>query len=172
MKNKQIVSDYVEKETGISMDRMVAAGRRKSDVEARSLFIFIAIESGTTYSELGRILNRDHTTIIHSYNNTKFSEEMRTKYDGYIAYKTKLDPKSATIRIRFTGRYGFLYERFGGKCGVCGFSEIVEVHHILPRKMGGEDNPENLMLLCPNHHALADRGMLHIDEISVNKQRV
>lgn len=33
-----------------------------------------------------------------------------------------------------------------------------EVHHITPRKDGGPNKPGNLIVLCPNCHAQADRG--------------
>ena len=36
-------------------------------------------------------------------------------------------------------------------CAICAYP-ITEQHHILPRSMGGSDDPENLIALCPNHH--------------------
>ena len=46
------------------------------------------------------------------------------------------------------------------KCAVCGWSgPAVETtlhgHHIIPRSWGGANSEENIVLLCPNHHALA-----------------
>ena len=35
-------------------------------------------------------------------------------------------------------------------------SFAVNLHHVLPVACGGTDEPENLVLLCPNHHAIAD----------------
>lgn len=34
---------------------------------------------------------------------------------------------------------------------------IVQGHHIVPVSEGGPDTADNLVLLCPNHHALAHR---------------
>lgn len=42
-------------------------------------------------------------------------------------------------------------------CELCGFKEIVDLHHIVPKMYGGEDNPENLITLCPNCHAAIHR---------------
>jgi len=45
----------------------------------------------------------------------------------------------------------------GNKCEDCGFSKYVEiliVHHIIGRAVGGPDTPENTVLLCPNCHAI------------------
>lgn len=43
-----------------------------------------------------------------------------------------------------------------GKCEVCGFSykPILQVHHILPIKEDGNDDPENLICVCPNCHEI------------------
>lgn len=54
----------------------------------------------------------------------------------------------------------FLLEEAGYKCKVCGFSElhpddnstILEINHI--DGDGSNNSPENLEVLCPNHHAL------------------
>lgn len=37
-------------------------------------------------------------------------------------------------------------------CVVCGIREYLENHHIVPRSLGGLDNPENLITLCHTHH--------------------
>lgn len=55
------------------------------------------------------------------------------------------------------------------KCEICGWSApdylqnmsgrsnfTVNLHHVLPTASGGAEEPENLILLCPNHHAIAD----------------
>jgi len=46
-------------------------------------------------------------------------------------------------------------ERDSHVCRVCGRGEETEVHHIKPVRLGGEDDPENLVLLCKKcHHKL------------------
>ena len=45
---------------------------------------------------------------------------------------------------------------FGKRCMICGWAEVVDVHHIIPRRHGGTNNLDNLIVLCPNHHRLAD----------------
>lgn len=50
--------------------------------------------------------------------------------------------------------------RDGAACRVCGFALLAEVHHIVPRREGGSDDPSNLITLCPTHHEMADRGMI------------
>jgi hypothetical protein len=46
-----------------------------------------------------------------------------------------------------------------GVCEVCGWEppekRLLHAHHVVPRCHGGGDEPENLLVVCPNHHALA-----------------
>jgi predicted restriction endonuclease len=48
-------------------------------------------------------------------------------------------------------------KKYGNKCELCGFDLIVESHHILPKNKGGLHEINNLMVLCPNCHALITR---------------
>ncbi len=46
------------------------------------------------------------------------------------------------------------------KCEICGWGfcgnySSVNAHHIKPVSAGGENKDDNLILLCPNHHAIA-----------------
>ena len=50
-------------------------------------------------------------------------------------------------------------------CEICGWDgdgittarglSPVDIHHVVPRSCGGNSSPENLIALCPNHHACA-----------------
>lgn len=58
--------------------------------------------------------------------------------------------------------------RDGYECVICGFSHVIEVHHIRPKKNhggGGDDSLDNLITLCPNHHSMADRRMISEEEL-------
>lgn len=53
-----------------------------------------------------------------------------------------------------------LQQLYSGRCQVCGWDPadeygvwLCEGHHIQWLSRGGADAPENLMLVCPNHHA-------------------
>ena len=49
----------------------------------------------------------------------------------------------------------------GDRCEACGWKapqllhRLLCVHHIVPVCRGGSHDRENLVLLCPNHHAIA-----------------
>lgn len=40
------------------------------------------------------------------------------------------------------------------KCNYCDTEEGLEYHHIIPRSLGGTDEPNNLLLVCNVHHAI------------------
>ncbi|MBI1930628.1 HNH endonuclease [Candidatus Poribacteria bacterium] len=48
----------------------------------------------------------------------------------------------------------------GYKCGnpVCRTILTLDIHHLVPVADGGPDDPENLLALCPNCHALHHKG--------------
>jgi hypothetical protein len=37
-------------------------------------------------------------------------------------------------------------------CALCGSTDNLEHHHVLPKSMGGSDNADNLLTLCAIHH--------------------
>lgn len=53
---------------------------------------------------------------------------------------------------------------YGHACLVCGFSEAVHNHHILGSKVSRK--VADMIILCPNHHALADAGKLSVEYLT------
>jgi predicted restriction endonuclease len=51
-------------------------------------------------------------------------------------------------------------KKYGNKCELCGYRLSVDTHHILPKNKGGLHEIDNLMVLCPNCHALITRRYL------------
>lgn len=75
-----------------------------------------------------------------------------------------------TRAIRETAMSRELRELYGDRCQVCGYSLEVapglrhsEVHHVHPLHEGGLDTPDNMVVLCPAHHAEFDYGALCVD---------
>lgn len=72
-------------------------------------------------------------------------------------------------------RYKFMQDR-GLKCGLCGYSKhprILCIHHKIPCALGGTHNPLNLIVLCPNCHALEHinlEGVLTRNNVVVRKK--
>jgi len=57
------------------------------------------------------------------------------------------------------------YKELTRKCYFCEFDEIVDCHHIIPLKQGGENKLGNYIGLCPNHHKL-----LHLRDYKLVKE--
>jgi hypothetical protein len=68
---------------------------------------------------------------------------------------------SSTIPAR-TRRH--VWDRDRGRCRVpgCRATRNLDVHHIVPRALGGDHDPSNLTILCSGHHKLHHRGLLVI----------
>lgn len=73
-----------------------------------------------------------------------------------------------------------VYRVYGHKCALCGWEispELLcvrsryqyahgnEIHHIVPVADGGLDDWQNVILLCPNHHKMADLGLITREEL-------
>ncbi len=50
-------------------------------------------------------------------------------------------------------------------CEICGENRVIDRCHIIPARYGGVLSLENILLLCPTHHRLFDRGRLSLKEI-------
>ena len=48
---------------------------------------------------------------------------------------------------------------YGDKCELCGYAATFDVHHIVPKRDGGPYEINNLMIVCPNCHALITRNI-------------
>lgn len=48
-----------------------------------------------------------------------------------------------------------VYRRDGWRCALCDSTQYLQIHHVIPRSVGGSDFPENLITLCSKCHAAA-----------------
>lgn len=46
--------------------------------------------------------------------------------------------------------------RDGNRCVVCGRNDRLSVHHVVPARLGGGDEMDNLVTVCVLHHRQAD----------------
>jgi hypothetical protein len=53
------------------------------------------------------------------------------------------------------------------RCAICfgGDITILEIHHIEPRSDGGNNEPENLLAVCPNCHTKITKGIVSVFEV-------
>jgi 5-methylcytosine-specific restriction endonuclease McrA len=57
-------------------------------------------------------------------------------------------PGAARVRASLLGP--------GACCRVCGSTRDLEVHHVIAAAEGGSTKPENLVVLCREHHLVAE----------------
>jgi len=88
------------------------------------------------------------------------STEPQTTYSQTAAYKDRESPLSQREKEE-------MINKVGTKCCYpnCGETLTLEVHHITPRAEGGTNDENNLIVLCNNHHHLADRGAIPKDRL-------
>lgn len=67
----------------------------------------------------------------------------------------------------------------GFKCQICGNyilkrngKHYIEASHITPKREKGAETPDNILILCPNHHKEFDLGKTHIIEEERTKDKV
>lgn len=72
--------------------------------------------------------------------------------------------------IRDTQTSDRLKELYGYQCQVCGLTQrkgdgtpYAEAHHIRPLSEGGPDEPQNMLVLCAQHHVDFDYGSIALD---------
>lgn len=75
-----------------------------------------------------------------------------------------MNPGSPNQNVRRKWK-NLAFTSYGEKCEVCGYALLVDVHHLIPRSQGGEDDATNLSVLCPNHHREIHIGILTKEDI-------
>lgn len=92
---------------------------------------------------------------------------LKRKIDEAYEDVKDVDPeKEKTERTkRLNKLQPLIKEKFDYRCQYCGFTFVkkngkryAEVAHIIPYSKSHDDSPENLLVLCPNHHKMFDYG--------------
>lgn len=75
--------------------------------------------------------------------------------------------------LRDSGKVKKLKKLYCNRCQICGYTFeyekgkfYSEVHHYNPLKVSADDELDNMIVVCPNHHAEFDHGMIAIDPSS------
>lgn len=61
-----------------------------------------------------------------------------------------------TLEIPYPIRL-FVLQRDNHQCRWCGTNEYLTLHHVVPRRRGGSDRPENLHVFCRDCHTELER---------------
>ena len=91
--------------TNIFADDIMGIKRDRPMVVARALFSYVArVHLNRTYTDIGRYLNRDHSTIIHLCKNyTDYIElQYQPEYDFYKLVMEHLENETSTYNEQIT----------------------------------------------------------------------
>ena len=113
----------------------------------------IAQEFGCSWDTIRKYINR-------------FDLPMRNQSRKYkSSYK-----RTTTIIRQFQKK---LLNLYGYKCAICGYDKFVNAHHIEQWSKRQDNSAKNGIVLCPNHHAEADYGLITKNELrkyQINEQ--
>ena len=123
---------------------------------------FCSRSCATKYNSTGRKLSEETKTklVAASIKFWKEHPELKSKKEKESQKgKHKRCPKNLFELSKRT--ISKIITRLKIPCSNCGFDKVSgDLHHIVPRHLGGTDDHFNLAHLCPNCHRLADRGLL------------
>lgn len=166
-------NDFLEavcRRRNVLIDDVLSRKRSKRLVGARSEIAKILRQNlGLSYPEIGAILHRDHTSIIHLVKkvNADVGPEIPLPMFPERAKPQSIDPEKGFHLVSTAGDYHkwsrLMHER-NGLCEIpeCNFGDVLEVHHLVSRKMHGTDSRDNVIVLCPNHHRMLHHGLLKL----------
>lgn len=111
-----------------------------------SYFLFLLFSRGGT--EAGEFLTKEV--------DVPEMEDTGTQRNKSRSSKTKQVEKTPPLSDPLKNK--LITERANGQCEWynCEVDTPLEVHHIIPREEGGPNKPNNLLVLCRNHHGLMD----------------
>jgi 5-methylcytosine-specific restriction endonuclease McrA len=90
------------------------------------------------------------------YYRKRYKEYKKKYYQTINPSHTKSDSwedKTKNERERWLYIRSQILLRDDFRCQECGYYKHLEVHHIIPRSKGGNDEPENLITLCQRCHS-------------------
>ncbi len=99
--------------------------------------------------------------LIPSFLNSKIH---RDTWGQTLSEKTDPTPENLKNELYF--------ERANQHCEWCEERvDTPEIHHIVPRSEGGKNTASNLIVLCPNCHRKADRGVISRSKLEYKLNR-
>ena len=151
---------------------------------------FISVfQKGATSDQIAKL---NHITKSDKVDNKKLVEldditrnrDIEEVIAEYTARNLDRKPEEVETRAKRIKRsyslVGALKEKYGNKCQICGFTFKMpngqyysEAAHIVPisSRDAGVDAPQNILILCPNHHKMLDYGAIKCissDEIELD----
>ncbi len=149
---------------------IVSGKKSRHIVKPRHLAIFMLRKTGLSYPAIGREINKNHATCILACRAVETTPELMEIAKELIGTPENENPIFSLIEPKVgqyldNGKWRKVFKHYKAVCQVCGWEDIVEVHHKIPIKNGGNNEPENIFILCPIHHRMLHMGLLNIRKV-------
>ena len=94
--------------------------------------------------------------------------DLRLQKDKNLKDWTNENDRKRVSVTRYQRSHDFrarVLNNYGSRCAICNLSEerILEAAHIIPVAQGGQDNLENGICLCRNHHRMMDEHLITLN---------
>jgi 5-methylcytosine-specific restriction endonuclease McrA len=161
-----------------------------TDALIRSLTIGIPnrdlSEIATLVSKPSADFTKEDTAKLDELTRSRTPEEIEAVLKAYSEKQLGKKPEQVARLTksyrRNVGLVAALKEKYDNKCQICGFTFKTsagtfysEAAHIIPisKALAGVDSPDNIWILCANHHKMLDRGaIVSIDSSSYTENGV
>lgn len=92
-------------------------------------------------------------TCSKSYLKAQYRKRNRDRLNEYNAHYRKQHPEIIAAQAkRYRQRKRIALGMSELPCNRCGSTEDLHMHHVRPRRLTGEDNQSNIMILCGECH--------------------
>lgn len=110
--------------------------------------------------------------VIYKTKGWAEAQEFLVTVDEDTAESTSSDTPEKTPPPSEKLKNELIFDRAGQQCEWCEERfDHPHVHHITPRREGGPNDPENLIVLCPNCHEKADREAIPRSKLRAKVRR-
>ncbi len=168
---KSVLISVAEKVGLSDYRRITGAYKDKTTSKARWVSMYVLRKCGFSYSAIGKELNKNHATAICACREVLIRKDLLSiaeSLEGLVcSYRSDSFRSPDTQRMikESNGKWDRIFRQFKAECQICQTEDVVEVHHIRPTRNGGNNEPENLLILCPTHHRMLHFGLLKINKI-------
>lgn len=177
---KRISDDYGDSRLAIALKALklhidYIAEKGDSKIKLRKVYQ-LYIDGLKFQSKESENDEKEQKDISDYYNKKKSREEIINE----LKYKKDIESEKVTVNHKAYKRdnktIALIKILRNFECQICGLSimkrdggKYVEAAHIIPKHKKGNEKPENIILLCPNHHKEFDLGHCKIKEHTKDK---
>ena len=156
-----ITQDVATKIVADEIEELVYTHNNNNSADLAKLYCIFEQVSGKAYpkwldleqEKLDELVSREPKTTL-----MEVIRDLEAKKSRLVECKGVYVSRNAALIIHIKALRGY-------KCQICGTaierrngSPYVEAAHIKPKREGGSENLDNIMILCPNHHKEFDVG--------------